>query len=49
MVDGGLLWDGQDPYVTQERAETRDMEYKNKVDGISLPSNHSFKVNSKER
>ena len=49
MVDGGLLRAGQDPAVTQDRAKTRDTEYNNKGGGTSLPSNHSFKVNSKER
>ena len=48
MVDGGLLWARQDPDVTQERAETRDTEDNNKGGGPSIPSNHSFKAQSKE-
>ena len=49
MVDGGLMWSGQYPAETQERVETGDTEYKNKGGGPRLPSNHSFKVKSKER
>ena len=30
MADGGLLWAGQDPAMTQERAKTRDTEDNNK-------------------
>ena len=48
MADGGLLWAGQDPDMTQERAKTRDTEDNNKGGGPSLPINHSFKVKSKE-
>ena len=47
MVDGGLLWAGQDPAVTQDIYKTRDTEYNNKGGGTSLPSNHSYKVKSK--
>ena len=43
MVDGGLLWSGKDPSVTQEKYETRDMEDKSKGCGPIPPSNHSFK------
>ena len=49
IVDGGLLRAGQDPSVTQDRSKTRDTEDNNKGGGTSLPSNHSFKVNIKER
>ena len=49
IVGGGLLQAGQDPAMTQDRAKTRDTEDNNKGGGTSLPSNHSFKVNSKER
>ena len=43
-MDGGLLWAGQDPAVTQEKDETGFMEDKIKWGGPSPPSNHSFKV-----
>ena len=49
MVDGGLLWSGQDSSVTQEKTETRNIEENNKGGGPSLPSNYSSKTNSKER
>ena len=39
MVDGGLLWSGKDPAVTQDRAETRDTEDKNERYDTRLPSN----------
>ena len=44
MVNGGLLRYGQDPDVTQEKDETRDMENNSKGGGPIPPSNHSFKV-----
>ena len=44
MVDGGLLWSGQDPSVTQEKYETGYMEDKIKG-GMPIPqSNRSFIV-----
>ena len=49
MLDGGLLLAGQDPAVTQEKDETRDMEDKSKGGGPIPPSNHSFKVKEQER
>ena len=49
QVDGILLYDGQDPEVTQERSETRDTEDNNKGGGKIPPGNHSFKVKRKER
>ena len=49
MLDGGLLWAGQDPAVTQEKDETIDMEDKSKGGGPIPPSNHSFKVKEQER
>ena len=49
MVDGVFMWSGQDIAVIKERAGKRDTEDKNKGDGPSLPSNHSFKYKSKER
>ena len=49
MVGGGLLRAGQYPAVTQDRAETRDVENENKGGVPIPPSNHSFKVKSKER
>ena len=49
MVYGVLLWPGQDPEVTQERAKTIDMENKNKWGGPSPKINHSVKVKEQER
>ena len=49
MVDGGFMWDGQDPAVTQEKDKTRDTKDNSKGGGTSPPSNHSFKVKEKER
>ena len=49
MIDGGLLQDGQDPDVTQEKFEIRGIEDKSKVGGSIPPSNHSFKGKRKER
>ena len=42
MVDGGLVCAGQDPAVTQERAETGDMEENNKGGGTITPSKNTF-------
>ena len=49
MVGGLLLWAGQDPDVTQEKYETRGMEYKSKRGGTRPPINHSFKDKEQER
>ena len=49
MVDGVFLWSGKEPYVTQEKDEMRDMEYKSKVGVPIPPSNHSFKVKEQYR
>ena len=49
MVDGWLLWAGQDPAVAQEKDETRDMEYNIKGGGPIPQTNQSFKVKGQER
>ena len=44
MANGGLLWSGKDPDVTEEKYETRDMKEKSKEGAPIQPSNHSFKI-----
>ena len=49
MVDGGLLWSGQDPAATQDKYETGYMEDKSKGYGPRPPSNPIFKFKEQER
>ena len=47
-MNGGLLWSGQNPAVTQEKDETRYTEENSKGGGPSPSSNHSFKFIEQE-